>query len=234
MANLLLLIVVMLVGAVWAASVSLDGRCESYRTARCLLRAAAAMSVALASAACGPSAEAPQPLEDWQAKAAQRFLLDVTRCLYGLEHASSISELPVALKADLRPASTEERSMFQDPATKVWTNDTYGRHIVLAERTADQCEVNADQLPVEATFAVVRQGLQEADPELKAYPIEPGYDPIAYQLERVENGSRFIVRLEGSEPGGLGHPMRFLAGHAYRFSLLYAKISRQPESAPRP
>jgi len=207
---------------------------DSWETLRMFrgLRAAVGLLLALANSGCG--AQPPQPLAEWQAKAARRFYLDMTRCLYSSQHGTSISDLPAALKADLRPASPEERFLFEDPTTNVWTDDTYRSHIVLAEHAADNCEVVADQLPVEATFAVVIQELQKADPGLKARPVKPGYDPIAYQLESVKNGSRFVVRFEGSEPGGLAHPMRFLAGHASRFSMLYAKVRRQPESTPTP
>jgi hypothetical protein len=192
--------------------------------------ASAGLLVALACSGCE---QPPKPLAEWQAKAARRFYLDVTRCLYSSEHRTSISELPAALKADLRPASSEERFLFEnDPTTKVWTDDIYRSHIVLAEHAEGECEVVADQIPVEATFAVVMQDLRKADPALRPHAVKPGYDPIAYQLESVKNGSRFTVRLDGSEPGGLAHPIRFLAGHASRFSMLYAKVRRQPEPTP--
>lgn len=193
------------------------------------LRVTAGLLVAFTCSGC----EQPsKPLAEWQTKAARRLYLDVTRCLFSSEHKSSILELPADLKADLRPASPQERLLFDDPTTKVWTDDTYRSHILLAEHAGGDCEVVADQLPVEATFAFVIKELQKADPSLEMQPVEPGYNPIAYQLEASKDGARIVVRLDGSEPGGLAHPIRFLAGHASRFSMLYAKVKRQPGRAP--
>lgn len=202
---------------------------RKFNTAWRKLRLSAGLLVALACSACE---EPSKPLAEWQTKAAQRFYLDVTRCLYSTEHKASMSELPPALKGDLRPAFPEERLLFEDPTIKVWADDTYRSHILLVEHAAGGCEVVADQLPVEATFAVVIRELLKADPALKTQRAKPAYNPIAYQLEAVRNGSHIVVRLDGSEPGGLAHPIRFLAGHASRFSMLYAKVRRQTEPAP--
>jgi hypothetical protein len=159
--------------------------------------------------------------------AAEGFYLDVARCLYSLEHSGGIEGLPAEAKADLRPATAAERSVFRDPAIKVWTTDAYGTFVLLGERTPDRCEVVAQQVPVDATFQAVMRRLQNADPNLAPRPVKPGYNPIAYQLERTANGQRFIVHLEGAEPSGAAG---FLSGHTFRYSLLSAFVSRQPDA----
>jgi hypothetical protein len=169
---------------------------------------------------------APAPLT--KADAETGFFLDVARCLFALEHGSDIAALPAQARIDLRPAAPPERFMFKDPAIKVWTTEALGRHVLLAERTADRCDVVADQIPVDSTFQLVMDRLRQADPELKTVPVKPGYNPIAYQLERTLGGARYVVHLEGAEPAGAAG---FLRGHTYRFSLLNAWIVRQPETA---
>lgn len=76
------------------------------------------------------------------------------------------------------------------------------------------------QLPVDATFQPVLYAMRKAFPEFKPTPVQPGYNPIAYQLERVDKGDRYILRMEGAEPGAPGHTLRF--------SLLYGWVARQP------
>ncbi len=69
-------------------------------------------------------------------------------------------------------------------------------------------------------------GFAKVFPDFKPVPVKPGYDPIVYQLESVSGGVRYIVHMEGAEPGT---PL-----HALRFSLLYAYVLRGPASAPSP
>ena len=162
------------------------------------------------------------------------FYLDVVRCLYSLERGGGIADLPAEAQRELRPALPQERFLYPDPKVKVWATDKFSSHVLAAERNENRCEVVADQLPVEATFKGVMGALHQADRGFIDYKIEPGYNPIVYQLEKTEGGFRYIVHLEGSEPGGLGHPDRMLAGHAFRFSLLNAFVIKQPESAKPP
>jgi hypothetical protein len=193
---------------------------------------ALAVGAALLAAAPDPATSGTPNLT--KAQAMEGFYLDVARCLYALEHNGGIADLPPEAKSDLRPALPAERFLFKDPAVKVWTTDLYGQHVLIAERTADRCDVVADQLPVEGTFGQVRTRLHQADAALADQPVKGGYNPIAYQLERTAGGMRYIVHLEGSEPGGLANPGRMLMGHASRFSRLMAFVVRQPESAKPP
>ncbi|HEY3950990.1 hypothetical protein [Phenylobacterium sp.] len=168
-----------------------------------------------------------------QAKAAEGFYLDVARCLYSREHGAGVAELPPEAKADLRPAEPAERHLFKDPAVKVWTNDLLRDHVVLAELSPGKCQVVADQLPVDATFRDVVARLHRSDPVLRdgAARSDRAW-PIAYRLEREADGAHYTVRLEGSDPGGLAHPLRMAEGHAFRFSLLTATIERTPGGGP--
>ncbi len=86
------------------------------------------------------------------------------------------------------------------------------------------------QLPVEDTFQIVLKAARVVYPDFTDVPIKPGYNPIVHQLERTQDGVRYVLHLEGSEPGGLGNPGRMLSGHAFRFSLLSAFVIRQPVS----
>src|SRR5579859_5323579 len=145
-----------------------------------------------------PVSEPRQSAAATKAQAAEWFYLDVARCLYSREHGGGVADLPLQAKADLRPALSSERSVFKDPATKVWTTTLYGAHVLLAELGPDKCEVVADQLPVDATFRDVVARLHKADPVLRDDSVKPDYTwPIAYQLGRAVEGSRFTVRLEG-------------------------------------
>jgi hypothetical protein len=189
---------------------------------RSLLGLGAALSLALATHAGAQTGPALS-----KAAAAQGFYLDVARCLYSLEHDGGIAGLPADARADLRPATAAERAGFGNPAIKVWTTDAYGPFVLLAERTPDRCEVVAQQIPVDATFQDVMRRLQNADPNFAPHAVKPGYNPIAYQLERTANGQRFIVHMEGAEPSGAAG---FLSGHTFRYSLLSAFVSRQPDT----
>jgi hypothetical protein len=197
-----------------------------------------AMAVALCAAGrpgrAQPAAPtAPQPRTSTQAEAAEGFYLGVARCLYSREHGGGVADLPPEAKADLRPALPAERFMFKDEATKVWTTDLYGAHVVIAEPSPGKCQVVADQLPVDATFRRGLARLHSADAALREEPVQPGYWPIVDQLERMVETTRYTVRLQGAEPGGLAHPMQMLAGHASPCSLLIAQVERSPD-APQP
>ncbi|HEX3888663.1 MAG TPA: hypothetical protein VHW05_14295 [Phenylobacterium sp.] len=186
------------------------------------------LATSLAGAGHAQPPASPQAPGLTEAKAAEGFYLDVARCLYSREHDGGVIDLPPQAKADLRPALPSERLVFKDPKTRVWTTDLYGAHVLLGELSPGKCEVIADKLPVEATFRNVIARLRSADPTLVSEPVKPVYWPIAYQLARTIEASRFTVHLEGSEAGGLGHPLRMLEGHAYPYNLLLATIERSP------
>jgi hypothetical protein len=160
----------------------------------------------------------------------------VLGCVASRDDTGRIADLQKDLLDHFQPAAAIDRkwSHVKDAATPVWTTPVMGGLITIAEPSPDRCEVTGMQLPVDETFKLVMVGAKAIHPDFVDQPIKPGYDPIAYQLERTFNGMRYIVHLEGSEPGGLGHPDRMLAGHAFRFSLLMAVVIRQPESAKPP
>jgi hypothetical protein len=153
-----------------------------------------------------------------KALAAEWFYLNVARCLFSREHDSDVEGLPSEIRSNLRPAMPAERGPFQDPRTKVWTTNFYGARVLLAELGPGKCQVIAEDLPVDATFRDVVARLRQADPNLKDEPVKPGPWPITNQLARTINASRFVVRLEGAEPGA--------PGHLYHLSLLRAEIER--------
>jgi hypothetical protein len=154
-------------------------------------------------------------------------------CVGSRDLAGRIADLPKPVLDHFQPAAAIDRkwSRAKSPDTPIWTTPVTGGLVTVAEPSPDRCEVTGMKLPVEDTFRMVIDAAQIAHPDFKSVPIKPGYNPIVYQLERVQDGVRYTVHLEGSEPGGLGHPDRMLAGHAFRFSLLWAVVVRQPETA---
>jgi hypothetical protein len=154
------------------------------------------------------------------------FAAAIFDCLRTRMDGQSIRDLPASDRADLRPASADDRIWAQNPSpeTPVWVTEKLGYLLSIAEPAPERCEVRAIQLPVEDTFRVVRFAMSKAFPDFKPVTLRPGYDPIAYQLEMVDHDTRYVLHLEGAEPGA---PM-----HAFRFSLLYALFLRQPASQP--
>ncbi len=161
-------------------------------------------------------------------EATEGFTRDIARCLYSREHHIGIADLPADAKVGLRPATEAERRVFKDPAIKVWTTDLYGSLVLLAEISPEKCQVLTEQLPADETFHHVLAELRQADPALRDEPAKAGYWPFVYRVSRNFEASRITVLLEGSDPGGLDHPLRMLEGHAYRYSILMATIERTP------
>ena len=147
-------------------------------------------------------------------------------CLQSRMSGHMISDLGDSAAIRVRAAPSADRWLAgpRTPAdTPVWITEPLGGLLAIVEPSPDRCEINAVQLPVDRTFQTVLYALQQARPDFRQVHIEPGYNPIAYQLESVVQGARYVIHLEGAEPGA--------PGHALRFSLLYAYVARQPASA---
>ena len=144
-------------------------------------------------------------------------------CLQSREGGQMIKDLGNGIAMKVEPATAEDRK-WAGPNTPayapVWVTDMLGNRLVISEPSSERYEVHALQLPVDRTFQAVIFALSHAVPDLKPVRVDPGYDPIVYQLESVSGGARYIVHMEGAEPGAPGHDLRF--------SLLYAYVSRQP------
>ncbi len=144
-------------------------------------------------------------------------------CLQSREGGQSIRELGDAIAMKVEPAGAEDRK-WAGPITPsdspVWTTGRLGNLLVISEPSPQRCEFHAPQLPVDRNFQAVIFARAHAVPDLKPVNVDPGFDPIVYQLESVSGGVRYIVHLEGAEPGAPGHDLRF--------SLLYAYVARQP------
>ena len=162
----------------------------------------------------------------------------ILQCAYSHARGVGIADLPESARQGFHRADADERKRMapfaRDPNVPVWTSDSLGSHLNLAELSADRCLVVASGLPVEPTFRSVMAAAQTVRPDWRAVPIKGGYNPIAYQLERNEGGKRYVIHLEGSEPGGLGHMDRMLAGHAMSVTLLIADVIVQPAAAKPP
>ncbi len=168
-----------------------------------------------------PSAEPKPGLTRGEAESA--FALAVlSSCLTALESHTPIAGLDPGLRKDLRPVTDAERKRapFKDKTVPMWSSLTLGSHLTVSETSATQCDVIADQLPVEETYREVLTVVKQANPGWYDVPQKPGYNPIVYQVEGDYQGAHYAVHLDGAEPGALFH--------AYRHSLLTARVTRTP------
>jgi hypothetical protein len=139
-----------------------------------------------------------------------------------LQH-KKIAELPPELFSELQPATDAERQWAGPNVTAqtpVWITKRLGHILTIAEPSLDDCEVSATQLPVEQTLGGLAILVTKGFPQFTQVPLKPGYDPIAYQYELIDHDTRFVIHMEGAEPG--------LPGHALRFSLIIGEVVRQP------
>ncbi|HZZ33330.1 MAG TPA: hypothetical protein VFE10_15210 [Phenylobacterium sp.] len=166
---------------------------------------AAAIAALTALPGLGHSQPASEPRPSaglTKAQAAEWFYLDVARCLYSREHDGGVADLTPQAKANLRPALPSERFMFKDRATRVWTSDLYGAHVLLAELGPDRCEVVADRLPVDATFRDVVARLHKAGPALRDDSVKPD---LADRLSAGTNSRGVPVHRPAARLGARGH-----------------------------
>ena len=147
-------------------------------------------------------------------------------CLATRLGKQTVKDAPEELRSAYSPASDNDR-WWADPAQKlpantpIWMSQRLGSLLFIVEPSPERCEVRATQLPVQATFQTVVAVIQQQYSDvLTPIALKPGYDPIAYQFEHVENGTRYVVHMEGAEPGA--------PGHALRYSLLLGVVLRQP------
>jgi hypothetical protein len=171
---------------------------------------------------------APQPgLTNQQA--IETFGRAVMNCLQSSMSGQTITDLGENNFLSVRAAPAADRWLSgprTSADTPVWITEELGGLLTITERSAARCEINAIQLPVERTFQTVMYAMQQARPDFQEVHVEPGYNPIAYQLESVVQGARYVIHFEGAEPGTPGHELRF--------SLLYAYVARQPVSLDGP
>ena len=160
-----------------------------------------------------------------QAEAAFAHVV-LVQCLGSRAAGVMISDLPPELRGDLRAATPQDGMLVRDPAVPNWVGATLGGLMVVSEPSRERCDVTAMQLPDEPTFQYVLKANAATRDLLAPVSVKAGYNPTAYQLERVTDGQRYIVHLEGAEPGGLGHLLAMAQSHAFRFSLLHAWVVR--------
>jgi hypothetical protein len=157
------------------------------------------------------------PRADAEAAFGKAMLLS---CLLAMETGKPIADLPDTARADLRPATPEERQVSRGngKSVQVWASQTLPG-LTVTETSPQRCDVTAIQLPVEETIRHNMSALAQLRPGFHDVPQKPGYNPIVYQMEGDEAGAHYIVHMEGAEPGGFGH--------AFRFSLLSGWVIRQ-------
>jgi len=106
--------------------------------------------------------------------------------------------------------------------TPVWITAREGFTLNVTEASSERCEVRAYGLPADRTSKVVMEAIQATIPQFKSTSVTPGYYPVAYQLEAVIDGSRYVLHFEGADDGA--------PGHALRASLLSVYVLRLPAS----
>ena len=194
--------------------------------------AAALAGAVLAGAAGAQPAMAPPVAGLTKGQAEGAFVhVALVQCLRSRVAGVMISDLPPEIRGDLRRATAQYSVLVREAAAPNWVGGTLGGLMVVSEPSRERCDVTAMQLPVDPTFQYVLKANAATRDPLAPVSVKAGYNPIAYQLERVTDGQRYIVHLEGAEPGGLGHPLTMAQGHAFRFSLLHAWVVRQPADA---
>jgi hypothetical protein len=154
------------------------------------------------------------------------FGMAIMNCLQSRLSSQTIADLADGAAIRVRAAPTQDRWLagpHTSVDTPVWITDELGGLMTIIERSPERCEITAIQLPVERTFRTVIYALQQTRPDFAPVHVEPGYNPIVYQLESVGGGVRYIIHMEGAEPGE--------PGHALRFSLINAWVERQAADA---
>jgi hypothetical protein len=182
-----------------------------------------AASLACATDAPGPTRPAPGLT---QGGAVMAFGGAVMDCLQSRMGGQTLRDLSDTAAIKLNAATEQDRKWappWTRPETPAWTTQPLGSLMVLTEPTADRCEISATQLPVDSTFRSVAFALGKAFPEMRRVTVKPGYDPIVYEFEMTQADAKYVVHMEGAEPG--------TPGHALRFSLLYAYVLRQPANS---
>ena len=162
-------------------------------------------------------------------QAISTFGMALMNCLQSRLSGQAISDLGDSAAITVRTAPTQDRWLAGPDTsgdTPVWITDQLGGLLAIVEPSRDRCEVHAVQLPVERTLQTVTYALQRARPDFARVHVEPGYNPIVYRLESAGGGMRYIIHMEGAEPGE--------PGHALRFSLISAYVERQSADTQNP
>ena len=150
----------------------------------------------------------------------------VLDCMQAVNSGNSITSLGDTAAIQVQPLTDADRkwvSHSTPKSTPTWVTRQLGFLMIITETSPQRCEVEAQRLPVDRTFKTVLAGFKETFPDYKPVPVKPGYSPIVYQLESINDGARYVVHMEGAEPGGFGH--------LSRFSLLVAWVEKIPLAA---
>jgi hypothetical protein len=140
-------------------------------------------------------------------------------CLTRQERRISIADLPSEYRDDLVLANPNDiiRLGGKQSNGPVWISRTLGSHLRVEEISPTRCGVFADQLPVAETLEKTQQVAQTLRPPFSPVEVKPGYNPVVYEVERMVNGARIKIHMEGAEPG--------FPGHDSRFSILWAIVA---------
>lgn len=144
----------------------------------------------------------------------------VNYCLEAALRGVDLSNLPASDRTGITPANESMRDMVgkTNPSGPIWDVRRAQGIVLISEPRKGVCEVLAYGAPVERTFKRTLDSARKRAPGLVEKAADAAYNPIAYRLEKVSDGTRVSVRLSGAEPGTPGHMMRF--------SLLMATVAR--------
>ncbi|MCR5873733.1 hypothetical protein LRS10_05805 [Phenylobacterium sp. J426] len=149
----------------------------------------------------------------------------IAYCLQAALRGVAVGDLPAEARQGIAPADETMRGMVEasNPKGPLWDVASAKGIVVVSEPKPGVCKVMAYGAPVERTFKGVLNAARKTLPAFKPVPIQPGYDPIVYRLERNEPAPAIALELRGAEPGA--------PGRLFRFSMLTARITYTPGEA---
>ena len=163
-------------------------------------------------------------------EATRAFAQAMFFCLGSRLGGQMIKDAPEDLRSAYAPASGVDLTWAEageklPEDTPVWVSRRLGYLLYILEPSPERCEVHANQLPVQAAFQLIVDAMKQQYSDLfTAVAPKPGFSPIAYQFEHVENGVRYVFHMEGTETG--------LPGREPHISLLSGVVLRQPATDP--
>lgn len=142
-----------------------------------------------------------------------------------IKDAPNDAQAPYATATEGDRAWTGVQLRSDEP---VWVSRRLGHLLLIVEPSRDRCEVHGTQFPVDASFQLVRDAIkQNLAGIFAAVQLSRGVSPIAYQYEGVADGSRFVVHMEGAEPGHIESPEPGKPGLDLPTSILFGAVIRQ-------
>lgn len=176
------------------------------------------------------SATAPAP-QITKTEAERAFAQAMFICLGSRLSGQMIKDAPKDIRDPFAAATDGDRAytgvQLRDDEP-VWVSRRLGHLLLILEPSSDSCQVHGAQIPVDASFQLVRDAIkQKLSDQFSAVELKPGVSPITYQFEYVAGGARYVVHMEGTEPGHIKSPKPGEPGIDLPVSVLFGAVARQ-------